>query len=87
MSASIDPFATEGAVYRRPIDSNGPLQPLGGGMPKWLNGIADTDCIATRDSVAAVIDLSGRLYLSHDDGDTWSSPSDRLPFPSGLQIC
>ncbi len=56
-------------------------------MPKWLDGIADTDCIATRESVVAVIDLSGRLYLSHDDGDTWSSSSDRLPFPSGLHIC
>jgi hypothetical protein len=40
-------FAMRGAVYRRPIDSNGPLQPLGGGMPKWIDGIADTNCIAT----------------------------------------
>jgi len=87
VSASTDPFATEGAVYRRPIDGNGTLQLLGGGLPKWLDGIADTNCIATRGSVAAVIDLSGRLYLSRDYGDTWSSPLDRLPFPSGLHIC
>ena len=33
VSASTDPFAAQGAVYRRPIDSNDPLQPLGGGMP------------------------------------------------------
>jgi len=37
VSASPDPFATQGAVYRRPIDSNGPLQPLGAGMPKWID--------------------------------------------------
>ena len=87
VSASTDPFATQGAVYRRPIDSNGPLQRFGGGMPKWIDGKADTDCIATRDSMIAVIDLSGRLYVSHDDGASWSCPVDRLPAPSGLHIC
>jgi hypothetical protein len=87
VSASIDPFAAQGAVYRRPIDSNGPLQPVGGGMPRWIDGKADTDCIATRDSMAAVIDRSGRLYVSYDDGATWSCPFDRLPVPSGLHIC
>lgn len=87
VSASTDPFATQGAVYRRPIDGNGPLQPLGGGMPPWTDGSADTNCIATRDSTAAVIDRSGRLYVSHDDGATWSCPFDRLPVPSGLHVC
>jgi hypothetical protein len=87
VSASTNPFAKQGAVYRRPIDSNGPLHPLGGGMPKWIDGKADTNCIATRDSMAAVIDRSGCLYVSHDDGATWSCPFDRLPVPSGLHIC
>ena len=90
VSAATSPFVTEGAVYRRPIDSNGPLQPLGGGMPKWTDGIVDTNCIATRDLMAAVIDRSGRLYVSHDDGASWSYPFDcldRLTVPSGLYIC
>ena len=85
VAASTDHFATEGSIYRRPIDGTGPLQPLGG-MPKWLDGIADTHCIATREAMVVVIDRSGRLYLSHDDGDTWSYPYDRLPVPSGLCI-
>lgn len=90
VSAATSPFATEGAVYRRPIDSSGPLQPLDGGMPQWTDGIVDTDCIATRDSMAAVIDRSGQLYVSNDDGASWSSPFDRLDgqiVPSGLYIC
>ena len=55
VSASTAPFAAQGAVYRRPIDSNGPLQPLDGGMPevdrrqsrhrlhrdRWFNGRHD----------------------------------------------
>jgi hypothetical protein len=86
VAASADHFATQGAVYRRPIDGDGPLQPLGGGMPQWIDGIADTDCIATRDSMVAVIDQSGRLYVSHDDGASWSSSTDRLPGPSALHI-
>jgi hypothetical protein len=87
VSASTDPFAAQGAVYRRPIDGSGPLQLLGGGMPRWIDGKADTDCIATRDSMVAVIDWSGRLYVSHDDGASWSSPVDGLAGPSGLHIC
>jgi len=90
VSAATSPFATEGAMYRRPIDSDGPLQPLDGGMPQWTDGIVDTDCIATRDSMAAVIDRSGQLYVSNDDGASWSSPFDRLDgqiVPSGLYIC
>jgi hypothetical protein len=86
VSAAADPFATQGAVYRRPIDSNGPLRRLSGGMPQWIHGVADTHCIATRDSMAAVIDQSGCLYVSCDDGATWSCPIGRLlPDPSGLQ--
>jgi hypothetical protein len=72
--------------YRRPIDGSGPLQPLDVGMPKWTEGKVDTGCIATRDATVAMIDFSGRLYLSHDDGDSWSYPLDRLPVPSGLHI-
>ena len=87
VAASTDHFASQGAVYRRPIDSNGPLQALAGGMPQWIEGIADTSCIATGDSMVAVIDRSGQLYVSHDDGASWSHSSDRLPVPSGLHIC
>lgn len=92
VSAAPDPFAAQGAVYRWPIDSNGPPQPLGGGMPRWIDGKADTNCIATRDSMVAVIDWSGHLYMSHDDGASWSCPFDdltgpNLTGPSGLHIC
>jgi hypothetical protein len=86
VSASTDPFAAQGAVYRRPIDGNGPLQSMGGGMPRWTSGKADTDCIATRESTVAVIDGSGCLYVSHDDGAAWWSPSDRVANASGLHI-
>jgi hypothetical protein len=86
VSAATDQFAEQGAVYRRPIDGTGPLQPLGGGFPRWIAGVADTNCIATRAAVVAVIDRSGSLYVSTDDGRSWSNPSARLPSASSLCI-
>jgi hypothetical protein len=87
VSASVDPFSAQGALYRRPIDGDVPLQLVGHGFPPWTEGKADTDCIAARDSAVAVIDMSGRLYVSQDDGAKWTVIDDRLPDPSGLFIC
>jgi len=87
VSASTDPFAAQGAIYRRPLDGNGPLQPVGGGLPRWTDGKVDTCCIATRDAMVAVVDWSGCLYISDDDGASWSACAERFPAPSGLQIC
>jgi hypothetical protein len=87
VSAATDPFTKQGALYRRPIESNGPLELVGGGMPQWTSGSADTNCIATRDSMVAVIDRSGFLYVSHDDGANWPAPVVDLPaLASGLHI-
>jgi photosystem II stability/assembly factor-like uncharacterized protein len=87
VSAATDPFAEQGAVYRRPIEGRGPLQPVGGGLPPWLSGGVDTDCIAARGAMLAMIDWSGALYVSHDDGATWARLSDGLAGPSGLYLC
>ncbi len=87
VSASTDPFAAQGAVYRRAIDADEPLQRLGGGMPDWTKGKADTGCIATRDAKVAVIDGAGCLYVSDDDGATWSASFDCACAPSALHIC
>jgi hypothetical protein len=55
-------------------------------MPQWLDGSPDTNCIATRDATIALIDGSGQLYVSNDDGATWSNTFDRLPLSTGLYI-
>ena len=86
VSASADHFATQGAVYRRPIDGHGPLVPVGGGLPRWIDGIADTGCIATRASALAVADRAGNLYVSADAGRTWSRRADGLPTTSSVLI-
>jgi hypothetical protein len=86
-SASTDPFAAEGRIYRRPVKPDGSLVALEGGMPAWLEGNADTGCIGANGSSIAVADKAGNLYGSEDFGRAWSSRSTRLPTPSGVLIC
>jgi len=86
VAASADHFATQGAIYRRPIDGHGRLVPVSGGLPRWIDGIADTGCIAARASAIAVADKAGNLYVSADAGRTWSRCANGLPTTSSVLI-
>lgn len=86
VAASADHFARQGAIYRRPTDREGPMVPVGGGLPRWLDGIADTGNIAARGSAVAVADRGGNLFLSEDAGRTWSRGAQGLPPPSSVFI-
>jgi hypothetical protein len=87
VSASTDPFASKGRIYRRLIKTEGLLEAVENGLPTWIDGIADTGCIATNGSKIAVADSSGNLYLSADFGHAWSRSYKDLPTPSGVLIC
>ena len=83
VSASADHFAAEGRIYRRPIGPDGDIVAVEDGMPTWINGIADTSCIATNGSTIVVVDSAGTLYVSTECGRAWSRSSSGLPTPSG----
>ena len=85
VAASTDHFAAQGAIYRRPIDGKTPLQPVNG-LPRWLDGIIDTGCIATRGSAIAVVDKAGNLYASEDAGHSWVHRDHGLPMLSRLLL-
>jgi photosystem II stability/assembly factor-like uncharacterized protein len=85
VSASTDHFAAQGAIYRR-VDDDGPLVAVAGGLPVWIEGIADTRCIATHGLAAALADRNGNLYISADAGRSWSRRVDGLPTPSSVLI-
>jgi hypothetical protein len=87
VSASTDPFAAQGRIYRRPIRPDGDIVAVEDGLPTWTNGIADTGCIATNGSRAVVVDRAGTLYLSTQFGLAWSRRSSGLPTPSSVLIC
>jgi len=86
-SASTDPFAAEGRIYRRPVKPDGDIVAVEDGLPTWINGIADTGCIATNGSTVVVVDRAGTLYLSTEFGLAWSRSSSELPTPSSVLIC
>jgi hypothetical protein len=87
VSASTDHFSALGGIYRRPIRPDGEIVALGDGLPMWINGIADTGCIATNGSTIVVVDRAGTLYLSTEFGPGWSLSSSELPTPSSVLIC
>jgi hypothetical protein len=86
VSASVDPFAMQGAIYRRPVDGHGPLVAIAGGLPAWMDGIVDTGCIAAHASAVAIADRKGNVYVSADTGRSWSRQVDGLPAPSSVLI-
>jgi hypothetical protein len=87
VSASTDHFATEGRIYRRPVRPDGAIVAVENGLPAWINGIADTGCIATNGSTIVVVDRAGVLYLSNEFGLAWSRSGSELPTPSSVLIC
>jgi photosystem II stability/assembly factor-like uncharacterized protein len=86
VAASVDHFAAQGAIYRRPVDGHDSLVAVGEGMPRWTEGIVDTGCIATNGSVVAVADRKCNLYVSADTGRNWSRQASGLPPPSSVLI-
>ena len=84
--AAVDHFAAQGAIYRRRVDGHDSLVAIGGGLPAWIDGIADTGCIATDGSAVALADRTGNLYISADTGRSWSRRARGLPPPSSVVI-
>lgn len=87
LAASTDHFAAQGAIYRRRIEGDGPLERVRGGLPEWLDGIADSYCLAAKGQTLAIVDRGGNLYGSLDGGDSWSLWAEGLPASSGVLIC
>lgn len=86
VAASTDHFAPRGAVYRRPIDGTGPLEPIGGGLPRWISGICDTGGIEARNETVLIADQSGNMYESTNLGRTWAHRATGRQYPTGLLI-
>jgi hypothetical protein len=86
VSAAADHFAPHGAIYRRGVHESCPLVRVTGGLPAWLDGIADTGCIAASGSAVAVADQKGNLHVSADNGRTWSCWANGIPTPSSILI-
>jgi hypothetical protein len=87
VSASEDPFSEQGAIYKRRLNVAGPLRRVGGGLPEWTQGRADTGCMASKGPVVAIVDGGGNFYVSEDAAQSWLRRPERIAAPSGLLVC
>lgn len=79
VSASTGPRTRQGAVYRRPLESDGPFERCHQGLPEWFEGNVDTGWLDGVGDVAVLATPTGELYLSGDAGGTWRRLVEGLP--------
>ena len=79
VAASTDPFAAQGAIYRRPVDGPGPLVVVGGGLPSGPRA-GRTPVASPRAERPSRSATGGNLYVSADAGPAACV----APRPSGL---
>ena len=72
VTASTGPYTERAAVYRRPIQADGPFERCQSGLPEWFSGNIDTFCLAGADAEAAFGTSDGRVYRSSDEGASWT---------------
>jgi hypothetical protein len=87
ISSAVDPFASQGRIYRRAMQPEAAIVPVEGGLPAWTNGKVDTGCIASSGPRVALVDSGGTLYQSSDSGRTWLRSQGELPTPSSVLLC
>jgi len=72
ISASEGPFARRCAIYQCPVSGAGPVDRVREGLPEWLPGIVDTGCLTATDSVAALADGDGDVWVSRELWHGWT---------------
>jgi hypothetical protein len=71
VSASTGPYTDRAALYRRPLDGEGPFEKVTEGLPEWFPSNIDSLCLAAEGSAAAFGTAEGEVYRSGDGGRTW----------------
>ena len=79
VSASTGPSTSRAAIYRRALKADGPFQRCQRGLPEWFPSNIDTACVSASGSVAAFGTSEGSLFISSDEGTSWSAAEDLPP--------
>ena len=76
VSASSGPRGGQAGIYRRTIGGPGGFERCRVGLPEWFQGNIDTFCLAAQGETAAFGTEEGRIYVSEDQGRTWSEAAE-----------
>jgi hypothetical protein len=79
VSASTGPRGGRAALYRRPLQEDGPFERCTGGLPEWFPGNIDTYCLVASGSTAAFGTEDGDVFRSEDEGRSWEKAASGLP--------
>ena len=79
LTASTGPSTERGAVYRRPIDGDGPFERCHDGLPEWFAFNIDTFQLAATTTAPPSGRRTARSILSDDGGSTWALVAKDLP--------
>ena len=79
VTASTGPFTHRAALYRRPVSGGGHFEHCEKGLPKWFPKNIDTFCLAARDAEVAFGTSEGKVFVSLDQGSSWTVAAEGLP--------
>ena len=73
LTASDGPWGGHAAVYRRPLDSEEPLERCREGLPEWFEDNIDSGCLDAAAEGVAFGTAAGEVYASTDGGASWAA--------------
>ena len=79
VTASTGPFSKRAAVYRKPLGKDEPFERCSDGLPDWFSDNIDTHCLAAKGQQVAFGTSDGSVFLSADEGRTWTEARRDLP--------
>jgi hypothetical protein len=86
VTASTGPFSKQAAVYRRSRGGGEPFERCGGGLPEWFPSNIDTHCLTARGTLVAFGTDQGEVWVSEDEGRTWTRAAEKLPAVTSVLI-
>jgi hypothetical protein len=86
VSASTGPFTDRAALYRRPLDGEGPFEKVVEGLPEWFPSNIDSLCLAAEGATAVFGTSEGEVYRSGDGGRTWERTATGLAEVRGILL-
>ncbi|MGH8903679.1 MAG: WD40/YVTN/BNR-like repeat-containing protein [Egibacteraceae bacterium] len=79
VTASTGPFAERAGIYRRPLHGDGPFERCRDGLPEWFASNIDTGCLTAAGATVVLGTDEGQVYVSEDEGRSWSLFAGGLP--------